>query len=171
MPPRGGGSEEPSRRWRGVSPQDALSPLCGDCPSKAKPSNPFHQLRSIRAVAAHRCAHLVKCEKLIRRGFHQHRCALPFFAEPQAVILRRNDHRHPVMDRRQHLVRGACHNRTGVDDFAVRLSPRLPYPGKSKIARFGGCDEVRCLRFLRPLPFIESARGDQASTLTRGIAE
>ena len=66
---------------------------------------------------------------VVRRGVHQARGALPFFAKPQAKAVWRQDNRHPVVNRFHRIIRAAGDDGAGPHSVFPR-SPLLPDPGK-----------------------------------------
>ena len=81
-------------------------------------------------------------------------------------------HRHPVVDRRHHLVRAGRDDRERADHLArVLVLPAGPEPGEGDRATVRSSDRVRLAHLPDALPLVVRVGRDQAAALREGVPE
>jgi len=110
----------------------------------------------------------------IGREEGRERVRLRFGLEPRVVLPVREDHWHPVVDRRRELVRGRGDDRAALEDGPVgRLAvlPDRPETGEGERELAPDLEEPGLLAPVDLLPLVEAGSRDQATPLLERVAE
>ena len=91
--------------------------------------------------------------------------------EPQVEGIRRNDHRHAVMDVAKRSVGARGDDRRRLELLAVRPHPGLPQTGKRNRSAEFRTHEVGLLACLACLPLVKAVGRDKTTPAFNGSAE